>query len=474
MFKSIFQRLFWTNAAILLLVFLSVAVSVSIFVNHYTLTKQINDIVSVSDTVEHLSVAAQIEASDERFMASYRNTLKSWSQFLSSDIIVVNKNGELTDSTCDILTVPENSLTDILNGSKIVKKTTFNGAYPTKVLSIGLPMKYQGSIIGAIFFNTRLPRLRRTTSELILLFMIASAFSICAAFVLVYIQSRRISKPIGDINRAARDIAAGNFSERVNITSRDETGQLASSFNFMAASIEDLENQRQSFISDVSHELRTPMTSITGFIEGILDGTIPPEKQNDYLNIVLSETKRLTRLVNDLLEMSKMSSNEYRLNIKKFDINELIRMCIIELENRITERNLDLNVDFSENALNVLGDEDAIKRVVINLLDNAIKFSYPNTTIGVSARTADGRANICIGNFGDGIDGADLSNVFKRFYKTDKSRANAGNKSGAGLGLSFVKNILTLHKQSIWVESIDAKQGSKAKYTKFTFTLELA
>jgi signal transduction histidine kinase len=342
------------------------------------------------------------------------------------------------------------------------------------VLSIGLPVKYQGTVVGAMFFNTNLPDIKKSTTELVILFMVASFFSIFVAFVLVYIQSRRISKPIGDINRAAQDIAAGNFSGRVKITSKDETGQLASSFNFMAASIEDLENQRQSFVSDVSHELRTPMTSISGFIEGILDGTIPEEKRDDYLQIVLDESKRLTRLVNDLLEMSKMSSSEYKLDIKSFDMNELIRVCIIGLENRITERNLDLNVDFSSDTLEVLADQDAIKRVVINLMDNAIKFSYPNTTIGINTWVEDGHAHICIGNFGDGIDGADLSNVFNRFYKTDKSRTNGNNKSGAGLGLSFVKNILTLHKQSIWVESVDTVEGSKAKYTKFTFTLELA
>lgn len=459
---------------ILLLVFISVAVSVSIFVNHYTTSKQIEDIISVSDTVENWSVAMQIESTDDRLRVAYRRTLQSWAQFLDADIIVVNQNGELTDSTCDILTVPENSLDDIINGRRSIRKTTFNGAYSDKVLSIGLPVRYQGSIVGAMFFNTRLPRLRQTAAELLLLFIIASAFSICAAFILVYIQSRRISKPIGDINRAAQDIAAGNFSGRVNVTSRDEIGQLASSFNFMANSIEDLENQRQSFVSDVSHELRTPMTSMTGFVEGILDGTIPDDKRDDYLKIVLGETKRLTRLVNDLLEMSKMSSSEYKLNIKKFDMNELMRMCIIELESRITDRNLDLNVDFSQDTLNVLGDEDAIKRVVINLMDNAIKFSYPNTTIGINTFIEDGRAHISVGNFGDGIDGADLSNIFNRFYKTDKSRTNSQNRNGAGLGLSFVKNILTLHKQSIWVESIDTKEGSKAKYTKFTFTLELA
>lgn len=281
MFKSIFQRLFWTNAAILLLVFISVGVSVSIFASNYTTSKQVESIISISSTVENWSAAMQIENMDTRFRDAYKQTLKSWGEFINADIIVVNLNGELTESTCDISTVPEGYLEDIINYGQVVKKTTFNGAYPKRVLSIGLPVRYQGTVVGAMFFNTRLPDIKRSTTELVFLFMFASMFSICAACVLVYIQSRRISKPIGDINRAAQDIAAGNFSGRVKITSSDETGQLASSFNFMAASIEDLENQRQSFVSDVSHELRTPMTSISGFIEGILDGTVPEEKREE-------------------------------------------------------------------------------------------------------------------------------------------------------------------------------------------------
>jgi signal transduction histidine kinase len=289
---------------------------------------------------------------------------------------------------------------------------------------------------------------------------------------MVYSQSKRISKPIGAINKAVSNIASGKYEQRVAVRSKDEIGQLASNFNFMADSIEKLESTRSEFISDVAHELRTPMTSISGFVEGVLDGTIPPERRDEYLKIVLDESKRLTKMVNDMLEMSKMSSSEYKLDITEFDLNELTRICIIGLGGRIDEKNLEMNVNFEKDTLRVLADKDAINRVVINLLDNAIKFSYPNTTIRIRTWIEGGKAKFCIGNFGDGIDSEDLSNVFSRFYKTDKSRVNE--KSGAGLGLSFVKNILTLHKQSVWVESLDTKKGSDAKYTKFTFTLELA
>ena len=239
----------------------------------------------------------------------------------------------------------------------------------------------------------------------------------------------------------------------------------------MADSLEQLEKMRAGFVSDVSHELKTPMTSISGFIQGILDGTIPKEKQNEYLSIVLEESKRLTRLVNDMLEMSKMQSSEYKLNVSDFDMNELIRRCIIELEQRVYEKELDLDVDFASDSLMVCADKDAIKRVFINLFDNALKFSYPHTTITIKTYTDKKNAVISIGNFGKGIDGKDIKNIFDRFFKTDTSRT--GNKSGAGLGLSFVKNIITLHKQNIWVQSNEAKPGSDVKFTEFTFTLEL-
>ena len=437
MFKSILGRLFWTYAIILMLVFTSVAVTVGIFVNHFAISTHMNNVISVSRNLEYWTGSLQIEDTDYRARAAYKQLLRSWGSFLNSDIIVTNSNGEVLESTTSSATVPDELVHIVTNGNIVKKYSTLNGSYKNKMMVI-----------------------------------ITSLFSVLVAFVLVYMQSKKISKPIEEINKAARGIASGKFDKRVEVTSADEIGQLASSFNFMADSIEALEDTRSEFISDVSHELRTPMTSISGFIEGILDGTIPPEKEKEYLKIVLDESKRLTKMVNDMLEMSKMSSSEYKLDVSEFDLNELTRICIIGLCNRIDEKNLELNVDFEDDILKVIADKDAIKRVVINLLDNAIKFSYPNTTIGIRTWIEDGRARFCVGNFGDGISGADLSNIFNRFYKTDKSRVNE--KSGAGLGLSFVKNIMTLHKQNVWVESVDTKEGSTVKYTKFTFTLELA
>ena len=468
--SSIFQRLFVAYSFILVIVLLCVSIPSIVFVSNFIERKQISTAMAMSETIEHWTGATHIEDNDVRTRMAFKSTLQFWSSFLNADIIIVNNDGEITESTATINSVPAEYMKELETKSRIVKKGTFNGKYPKKMLTVGYPIYYQGTRIGNAFLNMFLPEMQRTAMELIYVFILAALISMIFAFVMVYIQSMRISRPISRINSAVRDMAAGNFGKRVEVESNDEIGQLASSFNFMADSIEDLEKQRSGFVSDVSHELRTPMTSISGFVEGILDGTIPPEKHEYYLQIVLDESRRLTKLVNDMLEMSKMSSSEYKLDISEFDINELIRTCIIGLENRICDKNLDLNVDFKTEELKVLADKDSIKRVVLNIMDNAIKFSYPNTTMGISTWIEKRKVYVSIGNFGDGIDSADLSSIFNRFYKTDKSRTNE--KSGAGLGLSLVKNIMIMHKQSIWVESVDAKEGSNAKYTKFTFTLE--
>lgn len=292
---------------------------------------------------------------------------------------------------------------------------------------------------------------------------------VIAAILIINYTRRSVLKPLKELNTAVLGIASGNFQNRLP-TGNDEIGQLSSSFNHMASSLEQMDDMRSRFISDISHELRTPMTSITGFVGGILDGTIPPEKTEEYLKIVYSESQRLTKLTNDMLEMSKMSAPQFKLDVSEFDINELLRLCIIQFEQKISSKNLEIDATIPDGKLMVLADKNAVQRVIINILDNAVKFSYENTTVTISAVKKSTKVYVSIGNLGTGIDEKDLPNIFDRFYKTDTSRSN--DKLGAGLGLSLVKNIINLHKQEIWAESADTSNGSK--FTKFTFTLELA
>ena len=264
---------------------------------------------------------------------------------------------------------------------------------------------------------------------------------------------------------ASKNLTNGDFRARVKVYNKnDEIGELAETFNDMADSIEKSENMRRSFISDVSHELRTPMTTITGFVQGILDNTIPPDKREIYLNVVLDESKRLSKLISDLLDVSKLESDEVSLELSTFNINELIRLSIISFENKFNEKNLTVNAMFESEIEEVVAEKDSIKRVVTNLLDNAIKFSYHKGIIDISTKRKGNKVYISIKNEGEGISKDDKKTIFERFYKVDKSRSQ--NKTGVGLGLYIVKRIINKHGEKIWIES------EEGKFAEFIFTLK--
>lgn len=470
MFKSIFGRMFWTYAVILVILFLTIAVTISALFSQFTERKQIETLSSVVYTIEDWTLAMHVEQQDELSRRAYNHALRSWSKFTDSDIIIINRNGEVFESTRPIKSVPNKVLESISQDKITSFKSDFDEFYPERVLCVSYPMHYKNTPIGAIIFNKSLPEIRHNVMELLMIFIMASLVSLVLSFIIVYWQAKKITKPIVQINQAAQSIAKGDFSERVAITTHDEIGQLASTFNFMASSIQKADDNRQRFISDVSHELRTPMTSITGFVEGMLDGTIGEEDRNDYLTIVHDESLRLTRLVNDMLEMSKLQSGEFKIKIDPFDINDLICSSLISLDKKLEERNIDVNVDFRPEHLTTLGDKDQIKRVLINLIDNAIKFSIPQTQITIKTSIVNGKAKISISNIGNEINSTDLKHIFDRFYKTDESREI--DRTGAGLGLSFVQNILRLHNQQINVQNVKNK-NDEYYTTTFEFTLEV-
>lgn len=472
MFKSIFGRMFWTYAIILFFVFSSISVAMTMIFTHVTEQKQVENISSAAEAIEEWTATVVIEqADDERSVRGYERFLNSWSGFTGSDIVIATLDGDVFESTCGVRSVPAEMLDSIGLDSYTIHKTDFGGFYDHSVMTISLPIHYKGNVIGAVMFNRGISDIRHAVLELLIMFAVASVASILFGFTMVYFQAKKISAPIVQINNAAQRIAAGNFGERIEVTSADEVGMLASSFNFMASSIERAERNRRRFISDVSHELRTPMTSISGFVSGMLDGTISDENRDDYLRIVLDESNRLTKLVNDMLEMSKMQSDNFRLDITAFDINTLICTCLVSLEQRINDKGLDVKIDFRSEKLMTLADKNQIQRVMLNLLDNAIKFGLPGTDIVIRTSIADGKAHIAVSNTGSKIDNDDMKHLFDRFYKTDLSREK--DRTGAGLGLSFVRNILQLHKQKI-TAVCDPIEGTDNGVITFEFTLETA
>lgn len=265
---------------------------------------------------------------------------------------------------------------------------------------------------------------------------------------------------------AARRFSHGDFSVRVSGTERsDEIGALATAFNEMAESLEQSEQRRSDFISNVSHELKTPMTSISGFADGILDGTIPPEKQRGYLETISSETKRLNRLVRRMLDVSRMqSAGPAEMRKKSFDAGELLLETLLVFEKKIEEKGLDVDIQLPEDPIITLGERDAINQVIYNLLENAVKFSTPGSTLGVSLFKQDGKAYISVKNHGETISQEDLALIFERFHKTDRSRSQ--DRDGVGLGLYIVKTIIGSHGEDISVTSRDG-------ITEFVFSLTI-
>ena len=267
------------------------------------------------------------------------------------------------------------------------------------------------------------------------------------------------------MNSVVKEISRGNYSKHVLVTSSDEVGQLAQSFNAMADELEKTDTMRKDFIANISHELRTPLTSINGFVQGILDGTIPASEQRRYLEIVLAESQRLSRLTREMLDLSRIESGKYKISKAVFDINELLRRVIITLGDKLEEKEIDFVADFKEERICVAADAGCIEQVCVNLMDNAIKFTDKGKNITVTSEIVGGKARITIADEGKGISKEDLAHIWDRFYTENKSRS--GN-SGMGLGLSIVKRLLAEHGEDINVES------EPGKGTAFSFELELA
>ncbi len=469
MFKTIFQRLFWTSTAIIFFVVGAVSISMFGLLSRYVTDERLMSAKKASSSIEYLTTAIALDEFDARYRRVYDSTIASWSIMVGADITVVNGAGTVFSATNKNFKVPDKYYDKVLGG-EIATGTAALGNHPKRNFLIGIPIRYNENVIGGIFYFYPPGIMKSTVQEFSFMIFISLLLAMLISMCLVFFESRHISKPLKEINSAVLEIASGKFDKRVNISSSDEIAQLASSFNYMADSLKQLEEMRSGFISDISHELRTPMTSISGFVEGIIDGTIPKEKEKEYLEIVLEESTRLARLTNEMFEMTKMTSPEYKLSVREFDITEAIRLCIISAEQKIEDKNLELDVWFENDVMNVLADLDAIKRVIINLLDNAIKFSTSGSAVSIRVYERNKRVNVEISNYGMGINERDLPHIFDRFYKTDKSRGR--DKAGAGLGLSFVKNILNLHSQQITVTSVPA--GEEKMKTTFTFTLERA
>ncbi|MEQ8154158.1 MAG: HAMP domain-containing sensor histidine kinase [Clostridiaceae bacterium] len=404
---------------------------------------------------------------------SLNNVISYVSKSLSIDILLVDNRGyvyAVSEDKYQSLKYTEIQVDDIdqlREGKSIEKKDAKNSFFNESGYEYYKPIISDGNYYGFIVMITPLEQIKEPLNKVYLVIWISAVLAIMVSVVVIYILAQNILiRPLSEINIVAKRIAKGEVGQRVSIRSNDEIGELADSFNIMADSLEKVDNNRREFISNVSHEIRSPITSIQGFIAGMLDGIIPKDKENYYLKIVYDEIQRLTRLVNKLLDMSAMEAGKVEMEISEIDINDLIRKVVANLENKIVEKKLNLHIVFQEKRYFVLGDRDRLIQVVTNLVDNAIKYAYEGGNIKISTKSKLNKIYISIYNDGPVIAKEDLNDIWQRFYKADRSRTN---KLSTGLGLSIVREIITQHGNDVWVENSENDTG-----VTFIFTLTKA
>ncbi len=338
------------------------------------------------------------------------------------------------------------------------------GLYEDGQYTVGVSLKTaEGGQLGYVLVSSSAAALGEYVQDNLRTYLLSGVAVLMLAFIVLYVITYRLVRPLRQMAAITRRFSQGDFSGRVKVRGADEVAELANALNGMAVSLSSVEDMRRSFVANVSHELKTPMTTISGFIDGILDGTIPPEKRTDYLRIVSEETKRLARLVTAMLNLSRIDSGQLRINPTTFDLTAAACATLLSFEQRIEKKDLSIEgLDECEPQM-VYGDYDLLQQVVYNLLDNAVKFTEEGGTITLRLTGEEGRTVCIVRNTGAGIPSAEMPHIFERFYKSDRSRSL--DKSGTGLGLYIVKTVINLHGGEITVRSVEGE------YCEFSFWL---
>lgn len=399
-----------------------------------------------------------------------KTQLNTLSAYLSAEIWIVDTRGKMLVNTAHPELAESGEVVegfDITDfGSSYYRTGNFYGHFTGDTLSVLSPITVNYKVRGYVLIHKPVNSVISYANGLTALSYQTLALLFLAAFVVLILFTYIVYIPIRKINRGAKAYAEGNFEEQIDVHSNDEIGYLAASLNYMANELHTLEDDQRKFISNVSHDFRSPLTSIKGYVEAILDGTIPAEMQEKYLNIILFETERLNKLTQSLLELNKFGSHGVILDITNFDINYTIRMTAQTFEGICTEKHITFHLILSGETLYVSADMSKIQQVIYNLIDNAIKFSHPDSTITIETTEKNEKVFVSVKDTGIGIPKDSIKKIWDRFYKTDLSRGK--DKKGTGLGLSIVKEVIGAHGENINCISTEGVG------TEFIFTLPLA
>lgn len=382
----------------------------------------------------------------------------------SGRIIIDSANPSISDGDTDAI-IDGFNINDF--GSKYYVIDRFYHTFTENHLTVFAPITPGYRVRGYVLIHKPLADIYAYSYDLLNVVYITLLLVFLLAFIILLLFSLLIYRPIRKITSVADAYIDGDFSQKMDIHSHDELGHLAAIFNYMANELNTLEDDQRKFVSNVSHDFRSPLTSIKGYIEAILDGTIPYEMQDKYLNIILFETERLNKLTSSLLELNKFGSHgKTILYMKSFDINYIIRMTALTFEGICSEKHISIELILSGQTLYVTADMAKIQQVIYNLTDNAIKFSHPDSSITIETTEKNDKVFVSVKDSGIGIPGDSLKKIWERFYKTDVSRGR--DKRGTGLGLAIVKEIIQAHDENINVISTEGVG------TEFIFTLSLS
>ena len=425
---------------------------------------------------QKISVNYAAKAFDAAYSAMLaQNSLETLSDYNDAAILVLDTDGNLLIDTEDesvleealsgaYRQVPEFDVTDF--GSRTYMVDDMYGIFSEEQLFVYSTITIDYKVAGYVVILVPISVIQTRVNNYINI--IYSAFAICYgfSFLILLFFHFLVYHPLRKINKTASAFAQGDFTAKTKIRSNDEIGYLGNTLNYMADALNSQEEDQRKFVSNVSHDFRSPLTSIKGYVEAILDGTIPPELQEKYLNVILTETERLNKLTKSLLDLNKFGKHDLRLDLADFDLNAIIKATVLSFEGSCFKRGITFDLVLTGENLYVHADMSKIQQVLYNLVDNAIKFSHNDSSIKIETSVKKDKVLVSVKDYGIGIPEDSIKKVWERFYKTDSSRGK--DKKGTGLGLAIVKEIITAHKQNINVISTEGVG------TEFIFTLQLA
>ena len=473
--KTTFSRLFSSAVVILLVAQLLLGIFFQLMVKDYLTTNTTDELTTDARTIAAL--ASAYNADSNLYNPNFLTNLEVAARISGADAVICRATGEVVMCSASPLGcahqgkfIAKEYVEYVLDHEVTVNTGKISGLYEESRYVVAVPITDINSDarLGIVIVSSPMEDTVQVLQRISEIFLFLALSTVFVAVVLMSIFTRRQIHPLREMAKAASDFGHGDLTARVRVDEKHtlEMQELSTAFNNMASSLQKSEYQRQEFVANVSHELKTPMTTIGGYVDGILDGTIPQSRQEQYLRIVSDEVKRLSRLVRSMLDISRLQDQQQIPDEKKsrFDLEETVGQVLITFEQKINGKALDVDVDMPEHPVFTRANQDYVTQVIYNLIDNAVKFCPQGGVLGIRIRESDSKAYVSVSNQGQTIPPEELPLVFDRFHKIDKSRSQ--NRDGWGLGLYIVKTIVCSHGENISVTSRDGK-------TEFTFTMPL-